>query len=509
MEAVEEVLHFLEGPGLGGAAVLQGEASGVAEVGLGAGEDFEGGRGKAGGLAKGVAEDGGGETKCGVGGGLGGQEPGRGGECRGVGEQAEVVGEESDLGGAAGGGGEGFAEGAEGAEGAVAGGLWRGGGGGRKGGGEGKFELVGAGEGPGVPAALAEVAGEGGAVAVGGEDGMGLGEFEEFEEFLVVGVVAEGEGGVDLMGEAGGGGEGPAGEEGGGFEGEAAEGGGGVDLGREDEDAAAGVALVGFPGGEGDAEGLIGAVHGGDGRGNGDGEVAAMEEGLDFLGFAEGVGEEDGGEVLVEGLAAPVVDGGGGFGEGGEAVGGVAEGAFHDDGVGGEGAGGFGGEAGAEFEIAGVEEAGAVGEAGEVEHGAAEDVAGWGEDEAVAVVFPGLVPVEGDDFGFGGEALAEEVGGGEGAEDAAVAGDVIGVGVGDEGEVLGAAGVEPEVGFGEEEAAAEDAVGEGRFQGEGRGEKKSGAAPERDPADESGEGIAGGAGKGRVAWVVGGGWVGR
>lgn len=491
MEAVEEVLHFLEGPGLGGAAVLQGEASGVAEVGLGAGEDFEGGRGKAGGLAKGVAEDGGGETKCGVGGGLGGQEPGRGGECRGVGEQAEVVGEESDLGGAAGGGGEGFAEGAEGAEGAVAGGLWRGGGGGRKGGGEGKFELVGAGEGPGVPAALAEVAGEGGAVAVGGEDGVGAGEFEEFEEFGVIGVVAEGEGGVDVVGEAGGWGEGPAAEEGGEFGGDGVEGGGG--LGGEDEDAAAGVAAVEFPGGEGDAEGLVGAVHGGHGRGDRDGKMAAAEEGLDFLGLAEGVAEEDGGFAVIEGVAAPALDGGGGVGEGREAEVGAAEGALHDHGVRGEGAGGLGGEAGAEFEVASVEEAGPVGEAGEVDHGAAEDVACGGQDDAVAEVVPGLVPIEGDDFGLRGEAGAEEVGGGERAEDAAVAGEVVGVGVGDEGAVLGAAGVEPELGLGKEEAAAEEAIGKGRFQG--WGEKESGAALWRDPADELGEWEAGGAGK--------------
>ena len=77
---------------------------------------------------------------------------------------------------------------------------------------------------------------------------------------------------------------------------------------------------------------------------------------------------------------------------------GLAERAFHDEGVGGEGSGGFGAEAGAEFEVAGVEEGSAVGEPGDVDHGAAEDVASGGEGEAVAGVFPWLVPWERDDI---------------------------------------------------------------------------------------------------------------
>jgi hypothetical protein len=194
---------------------------------------------------------------------------------------------------------------------------------------------------------------------------------------------------------------------------------------------------------------------------DGDGEETA-EEHLEFLGFAERVGEEDWGLAGFEGVAAPVDDGGAGMVEGGEDVMGLAERAFHDEGVGGDGLGGFGAEAGAEFEVAGVEEGRAVGETGDVDHGAAEDVTCGGEEEAVAGVFPWLVPWESGDGACVVEAVAEETGGGFRADGVGVAGDVVAVGVGDEGEGDGAVGVEPDAGFWEEDAGAAGGDGDRR-----------------------------------------------
>jgi hypothetical protein len=288
-----------------------------------------------------------------------------------------------------------------------------------------------------------------------------LDEIDEVEEVGPVGVIAEGEGVVGLVLEAGAGVEGPAADHGGDEALAFAEGlltGGGR---GDDEDAAGGFRGDGFPWWEGPAEVLVGAVHGGDGGVDGDGEETA-EEHLEFLGFAERVGEEDWGLAGFEGVAAPVDDGGAGVVEGREDVMGLAERAFHDEGVGGDGLGGFGAEAGAEFEVAGVEEGRAVGETGDVDHGAAEDVTCGGEEEAVAGVFPWLVPWESDDVACVVEAVAEETGGGFRADGGGVAGDVVAMGVGDEGEGDGAVGVEPDAGFWEEDAGAAGGDGDRR-----------------------------------------------
>jgi hypothetical protein len=186
------------------------------------------------------------------------------------------------------------------------------------------------------------------------------------------------------------------------------------------------------------------------------GERGVREAGEEFLAFAEAVSEKYGRGVLGEGGAAEGDDVGDGFFGGREDILRAAEGGLHNEGVGAGRGVGAGGEAGAGFEIAGVEEGAAFGVI-EEDLGGAVDVAGGEEgDGGVGGELFGVA--EGKEVfaaAGGGETFAHEAGGGGGAEDFAVAGDVIGVSVGDEGAVDGAVGVERPADLREVDAVAE------------------------------------------------------
>lgn len=400
--------------------------------------------------------------------GAAGEPEGGAGGVGGVGEGAEVGVEELDFAETAGLGFDGFGGGGEVGEGGGSGGGWarvgkiglcgwigrvlRGGREER----EGEFGLVGGVEGPGFEAAVAKGAGEIGGEAVKGEDAGGLHELDEAEEVGVVGVIGEGEGGVALVAVNRARIESPAGDDGGTAVGdffkESRVGG----LGRTDDDVAGELGgIEGAVGREGEAEFFVNLSEPKRLRVEHRGERGAGEGGKEFLAFTEGVAEEDGGVALVEGGAAEAQEIGEDLGGGREDVVGAAVGGLHDEHVGARGGAGFGGEPGAEFEITGVEEA-AVGGVGEEGLGGAKDVAGRVEGDG-GIGGEGLGAAEGKDvFGaFGGHAGAHEAGGTFGEEDLAVGGEVIEVGVRDEGARDGLAGIEPPVDLGQVNAVSE------------------------------------------------------
>jgi len=79
----------------------------------------------------------------------------------------------------------------------------------------------------------------------------------------------------------------------------------------------------------------------------------------------------------------------------------------------------------------------------DADHGGAGDVPGGEELDVVSIDGNLVVPVEEKESVFGdGVAPAENVTGGNGAEDFFVSGEVVGMSVGDEGERAGAVGIE-------------------------------------------------------------------
>ena len=300
-------------------------------------------------------------------------------------------------------------------------------------------------------AAGAEFGGEFAGAAVKGVDEFGGDFFDCFEEARKVGVVGEREEGIDAVAVLRAFGESPATEHCGAFGLEVFDEGSFAEVGRCDDDGAGWDGLAeefgfgkidsGFPDGLGHlVDRLI----------ENDGELGAGEDGVDLLGFTERVGIEDWGLAEFESLLGEGENVGVNFFGGWENEVGEAEGRFHGEDVGLGKDRGFGGEGIARFEVAGVEEGFAV--VFDTDHGGAGDVPGGEELDVVSIDRDLIFPVEGKESVFGdGVAPAENVTGGNGAEDFVVSGEVVGVAVGDEGERAGAMGVKlhPELRKGE------------------------------------------------------------
>ena len=183
------------------------------------------------------------------------------------------------------------------------------------------------------------------------------------------------------------------------------------------------------------------------------GKLGAGEGREELLAFAEAVAEKDGRGAVGEGVAAEGYDGGEDFRRGRENVARKTIRGLHDEAVGAGCSAGFGGEAGAEFEVAGVEEAAVVGVLEECLCGTVDMTGGVEGDGGVGGELFGVA--EGEDvFGaLAGHAGAHEAGGAGGAENLAVGREVVEVGVRHEGARRGVVGVEPPVELREVEAA--------------------------------------------------------
>ena len=295
---------------------------------------------------------------------------------------------------------------------------------------------------PSVVAAGAEFGSKFAGAAVEGVDEFGGDFFDGFEEARKVGVVGEREEGVNAVAVLRPGSESPASEHGGAFGLEIFDEGSFAEVGRCDDDGA---------GWDGLAEGSwLGEIDAGfaDGLGHfvdrfieDDGEFGAGEDGVDFLGFAERISVENGRLVEFDSFLGEGENVGVDFFGGWEDEVREAEGGFHGEDVGMREDGGLGGEGIARFEITGVEEGFAI--VFDADHGGAGDVPGGEELDVVSIDGDLVVPVEEKESVFGdGVAPAENVTGGNGAEDFFVSGEVVGMSVGDEGERAGSMGIE-------------------------------------------------------------------
>jgi len=155
------------------------------------------------------------------------------------------------------------------------------------------------------------------------------------------------------------------------------------------------------------------------------------ENGLDLLGFAQGVGEESGDNTFFQALVDEVENHSGDFVLTGKDPLGSSEGGFHYEGVGPPENGFFGSEAAVNLEIPRIEERLSIGLTGHVEHGGPVNVARGEELEAERAHFQGFMEGMGIET-LVGDVVAglEEVGSGFGTENVLVASEVIGVGVG-------------------------------------------------------------------------------
>ena len=175
-------------------------------------------------------------------------------------------------------------------------------------------------------------------------------------------------------------------------------------------------------------------------------EACAAQTGEDFLGFAERVAQQDGHGMFLEGFDAEFEDLGHDLLERREDIAWEAVGGFHHERLGMAMGGGFGAGALAEFEVAGVEERAVVGF--EERLRGAEDMAGGEEAEAEVFEVARLAERERDFFaGPIAHASLHEAEGGGSCDGFFVAAGVVAVRVGDEGERLGEARVEPEPGL--------------------------------------------------------------
>ncbi len=287
------------------------------------------------------------------------------------------------------------------------------------------------------------------------------GELDETKEVGVVGVVGERESGVALVAETRAGIEGPTGEDGGAGAGDFPDEGGTGRLGRTDHDmAGAGGGVESRIGGKGDAERLVDRGEPQSLRMQHDREGGAGEGAEDLLALAQAVTEEHGRVAVLQGGAAKGDDvGQDGLG-GRECVVGPAVRRLHDDEVGRRRHAGLGGAAGAELEIAGVEQAAAAGIL-QPDHGGAVDVAGGMKGDGYLGVIGaerGALPERQDQLETFvqdvGHARAHEGGGARGEEHLAVSGEVVEVGVGNEGTRDRIVRVEPPADLREADAVA-------------------------------------------------------
>jgi hypothetical protein len=321
----------------------------------------------------------------------------------------------------------------------------------------------------GIHATHAKHAGELGGVTVQGENLSGLDPMHHRKEFREVGVIADRKRGVGPVSETATGIHGPSGDHRGATGSE-----GLTELvdpaaGGSDDDMTAGAGGFGGvepgEGGEGATEFLIDPGDACDRFGDPDGEARMKQAGEQFLGFAEGIGEEDGDLIEFQGFSAEPDD----IREdpigGGEDKPRFAEGGFHDENVGVDRVTGFGGQTGSELEIAGVEERTRVGF--DQGHGGAEDMTGGKQGEVGGTGWTKLRIPEVDPFmeaedvflALAGHTGAHESPGGFGGNDPGMTAGVIGMGMGDDDQFVGAdrlMGIEPEPESGKVQTAADE-----------------------------------------------------
>ena len=318
-----------------------------------------------------------------------------------------------------------------------------------------QLQLVGLLQRPGLPAARTQVGGELAGRAVDEPHLARLHGLDGGEQFVVIGVIAEWENLVDLVAVACPRLQGPAAEQGGATGLQPAQGQAALGAGRADQD------VTGSAGGVkelkvrqwtelgrqrlGHFEDRLVQHH----RVTGTGEQAQ-----DFLGLAEGVTEQDRDGAVLQGFAHPLQHAGDGLLAWRKPELRQAKGAFHDQGVRSRQFAGFGAEAVAQFEVAGVQQAGAIAAAGQVQQGRARDVTG--RQQAQLPVLPGLGFPErqGLKLPLGAEARPHQLARDLRAEAQLVAGEVIGMGVRDEGALHAEARVQPQVRLRQVNAAA-------------------------------------------------------
>ena len=161
-----------------------------------------------------------------------------------------------------------------------------------------------------------------------------------------------------------------------------------------------------------------------------------------FLGLAQTVGREYGGDLVRQGLSAKVHDAAFDLLPRWKHIAREAKGCLHDEHVGPGRDTGLGGAVGPQLEIPGVEEGTLVG--GGVQHRRAEDMTGGKKFQLTAKLRrPGLTVVEDGFATFAVQPQPHQAGGGAGRHDFPVRRNMVGMRVGDEGARLRAPGVEP------------------------------------------------------------------
>ena len=246
----------------------------------------------------------------------------------------------------------------------------------------------------------AEFGGEFSGAAVKGVDEFGGNSLDGFEEAGEVGVIGEREECVDAVAVLRAGGESPAAEHGSALGFEVFDERCFSEIRRGDDDGA---------GGDGAAEEFgFGEIDSGFANGLGhlvnrlvenDGKLGTGEDSVDFLGFAERVGIEDGRLTEIEPFLGEGENVGVDFFGGREDEAREPEGGFHREDIGLGEDRGFGGEGIARFEVAGVEEGLAI--VLDSNHGGAGDVSGRKELDVVLVDRDLIFPVEEEQAVFG------------------------------------------------------------------------------------------------------------
>ena len=305
--------------------------------------------------------------------------------------------------------------------------------------------MVWAGECPSFDAAGAEVGGEFRGETVEGEDAAGVHIFHMAKEVVVARMVGKGKGGVAAEAVDCTWVQRPTGDGRDSAFFHSRHGAASGGRRRAEEDMARGFGGVPFSEfGEGDSLLAVDRDEFRDRAVEHDREARAAQGGKDFLGFSQRVAEQDRDGVFLEGFDAEFEDLGHDFLKRREDIAREAVGGFHHQGLGLAMGGGFRAGALAEFEVAGVEERAVVcfdkGLRG------AEDMAGGKEAEAEVFEVAGFAKGERDFLALPiAHAGLHEAEGGGSRDGFFVAAGVVAVGVGDEGERLEEARVEPQI----------------------------------------------------------------
>ena len=296
--------------------------------------------------------------------------------------------------------------------------------------------------GKGVPAPLAERLGEFPGEPVQGENALGLHALDKGDEVVESRVVGKRKGGVAARAVDRAGVERPAGDDGRAPGGQAAE--QALAMGRAQDDMAAGLVGVEFTVRREFQPELLADPRKPQGVGVQHHRQLRRGEGAqDLLTLAQAVAEQNRRGAVGEGAPAEFDDPGDDLRLGREDIAREAEGGLHDEHIGARGGTRLGGEAGAELEVPRVEQRAVLG-ALEQDLARAEDVAGGMQRGGDAEFQPvGTAERQGGLLAFARHPGVHQARSGGGAENLAVPGDVVAMGVGNEGAGGAHLGVEP------------------------------------------------------------------